>query len=344
MRESSKKSSSSCYYQNMNETWFFIGLFVFILVVWIALGGPARGISLSFPTISYQPTDVPVATSTAASGLGLPRAPFGIGQTSIRLGDIYEGIGDGSGSSGGAATPPLINVPGVVLPALSPYRGRVRLDYSVANASSSNASTEYVQLSVINDDGPSIDITGWQLISGATYKNAYIPRGTLLPVSGVVNPTSDIVLDPGDSAIIVSGTSPVGGSFRENKCTGYFGTTQTFTPPLTAACPTAANDLATFYGSQYIPKRTCIDFASTLPTRRTPVSGVTSLSGSCQAFLETYMNYPGCVAAHQNNNDFASTVWRIYLSRPSDAPLWRSKHEVVELLDRNGFLVDAFSY
>jgi len=136
----------------------------------------------------------------------------------------------------------------------------------------------------------------------------------------------------------------VGGSFRENKCTGYFGTTQTFTPPLTAACPTAARDLATFYGSNYIHDPSCIDYASTLPSCRIPVSGVSSLSGSCQSFLETYMNYPGCVAAHQSNNDFASTVWRIYLSRPSDAPLWRSKHEVVELLDHNGFLVDAFSY
>jgi hypothetical protein len=324
----------------MNETWFFVGLLVFILVVWIALGGPTRGVSFSFPTISYAPGEA--ATTSGGGALALPRAPFGVGGASIHLPDIYAGIG-GSGAPGSGSSKPLITVPGVVLPALSTYSGRVRLG-SVVNASSSDATSEYLRLSVVDDRGPSIDITGWQLISGATYKNAFIPRGTLLPASGVVNATSDIVLDPGDSAIIVSGTSPVGGSFRESTCTGYFGSTQAFTPPLAASCPSAADDLAAYYGTPYIHDPSCIDYARTLPRCRIPVSGTGNLTLTCQDFLDTYMNYTGCVAAHQNNADFASKTWRIYLGRSTKNPLWRSTHEVVELLDRNGLLVDALSY
>jgi hypothetical protein len=64
---------------------------------------------------------------------------------------------------------------------------------------------------------------------------------------------------------------------------------------------------------------------------------------TCKDFVETYLNYNGCVDTHRSDADFNGSVWHIWLGR-DDEPLWRDQHEVVELLDRDGKTVDAFSY
>lgn len=347
----------------MNEAWFFVGLFAFILLVWIALGGPTRGIPLTFPAVSYSSfsTSGTVATSSGSGSIwrtvALPQAP-GLGTSYISLPSVSGGSGSGSGSGG--ETNPLISVPGVSLPTASPYRGRVSLAGSVSNASSTDPNQEYVELSVANDGGPPVDITGWRLVSGATYKSAVIPHGTAVPASGVVNPTSDIVLNPGARAYLVSGISPIGGSFRENKCTGYFGSVQPFTPSLANQCPSAENELYTYYGKPYIHDPSCISYAKSLGTCRLPTAaGEKNLNLTCQDFLDTYLNYNGCLAAHGSDEDFAGTTWHVYLGRAAltdlshnasynerqaNGPLWRSQYEVVELLDASGRTVDAFTY
>jgi hypothetical protein len=330
----------------MNEAWFFIGIFVFIFIVWIAIGGPTRSVSIPvFPSASTTTvTDTSTSTSSLFGGPGfsLPRAPFSIGTTEIRLpGSSGEG---GSGSVTPLVTP-LIKVPGVVFSAASPYRDIVTLSTYVSNASSTDAREEYVRLSVTSSASAPVDITGWVLKSGATSRQATIPRGTAIPTSGVVNAASDIVLRPGDSAVIVSGESPVGASFRENKCIGYLGSYQRFTPSLPVDCPSAEDELAAEYGKPYIHDPDCIDYADSLPRCRIPTrSGSRNLTLTCQEFLETHLNYNDCVVYHASDEDFNGTSWRIYLGRDDDEPLWRTRHEVVELLDRYGKTVDAFSY
>jgi hypothetical protein len=68
----------------------------------------------------------------------------------------------------------------------------------------------------------------------------------------------------------------------------------------------------------------------------------TNLSLTCQNFLNTHLNYNGCLTYHQNDPDFAGTTWYIYLGLTQH--LWRQTHEVVELLDPEGRTVDAFTY
>ncbi|MBU6321164.1 MAG: hypothetical protein KGI78_01945 [Patescibacteria group bacterium] len=349
----------------MNEAWFFVGLFAFIFLLWIAIGGPTRGVSFGLPAVTATSVSATAEGSTTGSYFSLPQAPFAIGQTEIHLpgsssGSSY-GYSSGSGSGYGyGSTNPLITVPGVTFPATSPYRGRVSLAGSVGDASSSDPGEEYVEIYAADDGGAPIDITGWELLSGATYKYAYIPQGTAIPASGIVNPTSDIYLRPGDTAIITSGESPVGGSFRENECTGYFGSTQSFTPSLSQSCPSANTEMTTYYGKPYIHDPDCINYTRSLGTCRMPTAaGEANLNLTCQDFLDTYLNYSGCLAAHQGDAGFVLPDWRIYLGRKplselpafasvnetrKQGPLWRASYDVVELLDREGRIVDAFTY
>ena len=331
-----------------HEAWFFIGLLVFIFVIWIAVGGPVHRPNINVPTLPAVGLSSTTAT-TAATGhsyFSLPHAPFAIGDSNTVLlsSSGGESISSG-GSDSSSGVSPFNLVPGVSYAPASPYRGVVSMSSYVSSASSTDARSEYVQLSVSSSATLPVDITGWKLVSGASGCSARIPAGTAVPTSGVVNPTSDIVLGPGESAIIVSGESPVGASFRENKCTGYFNGFQSFTPSLPQQCPSASSELATFYGRPYIHDPACIDYADSLATCRVPTrTGSAKLTSTCQAFLETYLNYNDCLTLHRNDADFDGRVWRIYLGRDTDEPLWRTRHEVVELLDRDGRTVDTFSY
>lgn len=330
-----------------HDAWFFIGIFAFIFIIWIATGGPLRTPAVNVPA-------VPEITSTGSSTLSasnnttymqLPRAP-GVGDQNICLpgstscGSGYYNSG-GSGVTGPATFPS--GVPGVTFSPPSPYRNMVSMTNYVSNASSSNPQNEYVQISVAQDASEPVDITGWVLESGATGNAEIIPKGTVVPTSGVVNATTDIVLRPGDSAIIVSGESPVGASFRENKCIGYFSDFQVFTPPLPQNCPLASSELSSLYGTPYIHDPSCIDYTNGLSRCQTAITAQSAnLSLTCQDFLENYINYNGCLNVHRNDPDFGGTTWRVYLGRKT--PMWRTKYDVVELLDDRGKTVASFNY
>ncbi len=327
-----------------HDAWFFIGIFVFIFIIWIATGGPLRSPEVNVPAVPTL-----TGSSTLAGGatyLQLPRAPYGVGNQDVCLpGSTSCGSGyDGSGGSG-VAEPTTFpsGVPGVTFSPPSPYRNIVSLSNYVSNASSSDPRNEYVQIHVAQNAGGPVDITKWVLQSGATGNAEIIPKGTIVPTSGVVNATNDIVLQPGDSAIIVSGESPVGASFRENKCIGYFSGFQVFSPPLPQNCPTASSDLSSFYGTPYIHDPSCIDYTNSLSRCQPAVTTQSSnLSLTCQDFLERYVNYNGCLSAHSNDPDFSGTTWRIYLGRKTS--MWRSRYDVVELLDDRGKTVASFNY
>ncbi len=312
----------------MHDAWFFIGIFAFIFLLWIATGGPSHPLAFSVPTLSGTPG------TGSGSFISLPRAPFSIGGSGVSL----------PGSSNGASTAqePAAPAPGVPFGTPSPYRGLVSLSHYVSGAGSDPAQEE-ITLSVNSSASTPVDLSGWTLESQVTGNASVIPQGAETPTSGIVNAVADIVLEPGESADIISGRSPIGGSFRENKCIGYFGQFQKFSPMLPLNCPSASSELSSQYGdSYYIRDTSCIDYVSNLSRCEAVLSPPTTLSGACQSFLVKALNYNGCVQAHQNDSDFLGSTWRIYLGRTT--PLFRSTREVVELLDKQGRTVDAFSY
>ncbi len=311
------------------DAWFFVGVFVFIFIVWLAIGGPTRPISFTGPTLAL-PDELGGGTY-----LSFPRAPFGIGGSAISL----------PGSSGGRSS--LSSLPalpgGSAFGTPSTYRDIISMNHYVSGTGSSDPTREYVQISVSSSAGVPVDITGWTLQSDATGNASPIPKGTETPTSGVVNAAQDIVLEPGNRAILISGQSPIGASFRENKCIGYFSAYQSFTPSLPQNCPDPSAELQSFYGaSGYIRDGACVDYMKALPRCKPVLSPPPTLSGACQTFLIKYLTYNGCLDAHRNDADFLGDTWRIYLGRTN--LLWRTRNELVKILDAKGDTVDAFSY
>ncbi len=311
-----------------HDAWFFVGVFAFIFIVWFAIGGPTRPISFSGPTLS-----LPGALG-GGTYLSFPKTPFNVGGVSISL-------PGSTGKSGFGNLPVLPGGSSFGTP--STYHGIVTMDHYVSGAGSTNPDQEYVEISVSSSASVPVDITGWTLKSDATGNASVIPKGTEIPTSGIINAAQDIVLQPGEQAIIVSGQSPIGASFRENKCIGYFGAYQDFSPSLPQDCPDPSDELSSFYdASGYIRDDACIEYVKSLPRCKPVLTPPTTLSGSCQTFLVKYLNYNGCLEAHQNDTDFLGDTWHVYLGR-SDS-MWRPQNELVKLLDDKGDTVDAFSY
>lgn len=314
-----------------HDAWFFIGVFVFIFLIWIATGGPLHPIAFSGPSLSLP------GVLGGGTYLSLPRAPLSIGDSDVTLPGSSGGNVSGNN---GSALPILPGDTAFGIP--SPYRGKVVMNHYVSGGGSTNPNTEYIELRVSQDTGLPVDLTGWILMSEATGASIAIPKGTEVPTSGIVNPAQDIILNPGDQALLISGRSPIGASFRENKCIGYFSAFQTFSPSLPQNCPMASDELSRFYGPDYIRDASCIDYVNKVGRCQVVLSPPTTVSGSCQSFLVSHLNYNGCVDTHKNDPDFLSGAWRIYLGRTNS--MWRTQHEIVKLLDINGKTVDAFSY
>lgn len=318
-----------------HDAWFFIGIFVFIFLVWIATGGPVHPLSFAGPTLAEP------GALGGGSYLSLPKAPYTMGGTNVSLPGSSSGGGNVTGSSGAAQNSSFL-LGGLAFGDLSPYHSIVSMNHYVSGAGSTDPGNEYIEIDVTQNANMPVDLSGWTLESGATGNAITIPQGTELPTSGIVNAAQDIILTPGQRALVISGQSPIGASFRENKCIGYFSTFQKFSPSLPQNCPAPANELTSFYGSGYIRDAACIDYVNTVSRCQSVLTPPPGASSACQSFLVTYLNYNGCVATHQKDADFSGDTWRIYLGRSNS--MWRTAHEVVKLLDTKGKTVDAFSY
>lgn len=316
-----------------HDAWFFIGIFVFIFLIWVATGGPTHPISFAGPYLS-QPA--PIGTGTY---IGLPKAPFGLGNSDVELPNPDTGTGGSYTDSSTGATGGTLN--NVSFGPPSSYRGQLTLDHYISGAGSANPGSEYVTLSLSSSAKAPVTISGWSLESDASGAASTIPAGTEVPLSGTIQALQQITLRPGDRAIIVSGSSPIGASFRENKCIGYFAQYQSFAPQLSNNCPAPTDEMQRYY-TQYIRDTSCINYVHTLSACTLQITPPAGVSTACANFLTQYLSYNGCVSAHQNDTNFKGTTWRVYLGRTT--ALWRTRYEVVKLIDNNGKTVDAFSY
>lgn len=319
---------------DMHDAWFFVGVFVFIFLIWIATGGPTNPLSFSGPRLS------PPQELGGGTYLQLPRASLGTGDSNVYLKGSSGGGGVyGSSWNSNEQLPILI---GGTFGTPSPYRGIVRMSRFVSGSGVADPKNEYVEISASQNAGVPVDISGWRILSDASGNVATIPEGTEVPISGTINASEKIVLAPGMRAIIVSGQSPIGASFRENVCIGYFSSFQKFSPSLPQNCPDPSNELSTYYGAGYIRDPACIDATDKISRCQVTLSPPQNMSGACQSFMVKYLNYNGCVEAHRSDANFAGDTWRIFLGRTTS--MWRANHEIVKLLDASGKTVDAFSY
>lgn len=222
----------------------------------------------------------------------------------------------------------------------SPHRGKVAI--SENNATADTPSEEYVTIEAREGNGAPIDLTGWSLQSAVSGVRVGFPAGAELFTQGKVNDAVSIFLDPGATAVIATGRSPVGISFRENRCSGYLAQMQVFAPPIDNVCPSPREILPATAENIKVYGSNCIDYVQSMPRCYFPPSGVpSSLSSACRSYIGSNMTYNGCVAMYKARPSFFG-AWRIYLGRASE--LWSNEHDVIRLLDGEGRTVDVLQY
>ena len=302
----------------MSDLWIVIGIFAFAFGLWVSTGGPTRPISFAGPYItpitdvddvqSAYGDDIDVHSSSR-TGLWSVKSVFGRFENSV---GEHEDVG-----------------------VVSPAAGKVRFVSGAGGPGGTTPGSEYVVVRAATE----VDITGYRLLSSKSGASIAIPSGTTAPRSGV---TADVVLAEGEEAIITTGNSPVGSSFRENKCTGYLGVSS-FTPPLAnRSCPSPSDELGRGYTGDPSSYEACRAIINRFPRCEANPDVPREASSECERFIETRLNYQGCVDVHFNDSDFRGDTWRVYLNQSRE--LWRSDNETIRLLDREGRTVDIYSY
>lgn len=217
------------------------------------------------------------------------------------------------------------------------WEGAINISY--ARAKENNPQKEYIELRPSFSAKDSMPISGWYLQNRDGTK-AQIPKGTNLAYSARVNPQQTIYLNSGDRAIIITGESPVGTSFRLNKCTGYFGQFQEFNPSLPKHCPDPEDELE---NSSLYYEDECYNYVKTLSRCETPLRDFAlDISNDCREFLNEDLTYTSCVDAHKNDDDFYEKEWRIYLGRNEE--LWSNGRDAIRLFDDKGNLIKEIAY
>lgn len=294
---------------------FFLGVLIFIFVLWVITGGPAKPFSFAGPYLKpihgpgqvAEPYDLRAGTSTSSNG------------SSGSFFDLEAQIQDLS--SYGEA---------------SEYRGKVAFSRNPSGPRGTSAKEEYVSISVSSRVKDPITFTGWKLESSASKVSVVIPAGVEVPRSGSVNQLGPIMASGGDTLIVTSGRSPVGASFRENLCTGYLSEFQDFAPELAQECPSAQYEVRERGGGQE-----CVDYAFTVPRCSVVPKVPQELSNQCEDILGD-LNYNSCAARHLSGPDFFGDTWRVFLG--SSKELWRENHETIRLIDAEGKTVDVLAY
>ncbi len=229
---------------------------------------------------------------------------------------------------------------------LSPVVGMVSFVKNTPSAKTTDMFYEYVEIIANEKNVQPINISNWSVQSLVSDEWIGIPQGAELYIANEVNELQDIYLQPGDRVIISTRQSPVGVSFRVNKCSGFLGTTQDFAPSIQSSCidpktvliPTAPN-LKEFGGS-------CVEFIEGMDRCKyvtDSLRGFESLTQACREYIQPRLTYNFCSASFKDDSDFYSKKnWRIFLNQ--DRLLWRENYEIIRLLDENNKTVDVFNY
>lgn len=132
----------------MNDLWLFLGIILFLFVLWVYSGGPNNPISFAGPYIT--PVTAP-------------------GTTQVGYGPSANTFYRSANPSPAPATPAA-----TIDAARSPYEDDVSLSYS--DFRSNDEESEYVHIHLNRDQD--VDITGWQLVGAKSGTHVRIPEGS----------------------------------------------------------------------------------------------------------------------------------------------------------------------
>lgn len=301
---------------------FVILIIIALGFVWVFTGGPER-------TRNNQ-------------GLFLkPPAPLDSGETYGKTNADRSStrVDTGSGSSGDSTDAEQADANTIS----SQFENKISIKSSSTGPRKDSADTEYLTLTASRRNNEKISITGWKLESIISKKQIAIGGAVEVYRSGVVNSEPALRLAPGETVIIATGRSPIGASFRTNKCTGYLEQFQDFSPKLSKQCPRPNDEFDDIVSSIPVTDNVCEDFVDNISRCEMELSAFPlGISNQCTEFISKTINYTGCVKIHRDDLDFLGSEWRVFLNR--DSELWRDRRETIRLIDSDGKVVDTFTY
>jgi hypothetical protein len=284
----------------------FIFIFIIIGIVWFFTGGPER--------------------ITKESPFVVPPGPVQEARFGILKG---EGVGLRDGKE-------RVDEAEATIPTAD-FIEELSLAVSSSAVKKADPNEEYVEINFPKTALGKALLTGLRL-EGVRGLDIAIGKGVYLIMPATLNTEQAIFLEPGDKAIITTGQSPVGYSFRLNKCTGYFEQFQDFTPRLPKECP--------YPRDEDLPQGledACLDYIDRLPRCEIHDDPIPDyLSVPCRRYISREINYKTCVDIHKNDSDFYKNEWRVYLGRDED--LWKTKRETIRLLGKDDVVIDSVSY
>ncbi len=202
----------------------------------------------------------------------------------------------------------------------------------------SDVQKEYLEIRASSKNTGTVNISNWSLENQDGTKVKF-GQATFLYTLGEINTEQEIFLNPGEKALVITGQSPLGISFKTNKCMGYLAEMQDFYPKLQTKCPHPIDD-------EVLPAsidNQCIDYIDKeFELCKTYIALQSTISGNCREYINERINYNGCVRWHKNNSDFYQPEYRIYLKKNSE--LWDDEHGKIILYDENGSIIDWISY
>lgn len=242
---------------------------------------------------------------------------------------------DGSGT-GGSYVPNSRTSQTSANPNASIYEGKVRID-GIRNRGTFN---EYFDLSTNLDENEFVGITGWRLRSTVTGRQITIGGAANIPTVGLKD-QSPIILPDRAEVVVATGHSPIGTSFRINKCAGYLEEKRNFDPEIWTNCPAVIDDappLSREFNDD------CLDYIENIYGCNIPKERdfPDNLTRACENFIKTEISYEDCVSRHASDSDFFELEWRVYTG--FKGIMSREKREKIELLDNFGRVVDTIEY
>ncbi|MFY9461571.1 MAG: hypothetical protein WAP51_00005, partial [Candidatus Sungiibacteriota bacterium] len=226
-------------------------------------------------------------------------------------------------------------------PGVSPFQGAVLI--STVRYSETDVQQEYI---IIRSGGvfgfgggenKSVSIDGWTIENNNGNRVAIPPAVNIPSLDSTPRP---IQLNPGDEALIITGDSSFGASFRENICTGYLNESHSFSPALEESCPEFSKE--DILGQSL--NAACVDVIDRSTRCRQVIIGYedSAAGNDCIAFVQSHLNYAGCVKDNKDAERFFTGRWRVFLKMSQK--LWNSLHDRVILRDKEGLIVDEYSY
>lgn len=240
-----------------------------------------------------------------------------------------------------SSTSPSHSEPEKPEPGYSPFRERITIT-SVNGSRNARPIDESVTIrfggffSGFSKGDERIDIGGW------TLENRRGTRVEIPSASEVYGATASapIALHGGEEVIIATAHPTFSESFRENQCTGYLNEFHSFSPSLSEHCQTYSLD--ELFARNL--NNACIDII--LKSRRCRQVRIAfeqiDAGNACIAFVGEHLNYAGCLKENREKSDFLLGTWRVFLRRSET--VWDPTHDRVVLRDKNGLIVDEYSY